>query len=78
MYDILIAVCIDMYLGETYCILRTGKNLSDAFPIQIVLKQGDVRIVFVFQLFFRIFYQKVQRSQGIFITERNMFLVYDK
>jgi hypothetical protein len=28
-------------LGETYSKVRTGKNLSDAFPIQNVLKQTD-------------------------------------
>jgi sorting nexin-29 len=32
---------IQMYLKETYSTLCIGKNLSDKFPIQNGLKQGD-------------------------------------
>ena len=32
---------IKMCLTETYNRFREGKNLSDVFPIRIVLKQGD-------------------------------------
>jgi hypothetical protein len=32
---------IKMCLNETYSEARIGKNLSDAFPIQNVLNQGD-------------------------------------
>jgi len=32
---------IKMCLNETYSKVLTGKNLSDAFPIQNGLKQGD-------------------------------------
>jgi hypothetical protein len=31
-----------MYLNETYSTARIGKNLSDKFPIQNGLKQGDL------------------------------------
>jgi hypothetical protein len=33
---------IKMCLNETYSKVRTGKYLSDMFPIQNGLKQGDV------------------------------------
>jgi hypothetical protein len=33
---------IKMCLNETYSKVRIGKHLSDNFPIQIGLKQGDV------------------------------------
>jgi len=46
---------IQMRLNETHssevCI---GKNLSDAFPTQNCLKQGDALIVILFKLCFRI------------------------
>jgi hypothetical protein len=32
---------IKMCLNETYCKYLIGKNLSDTFPIQNALKQGD-------------------------------------
>jgi hypothetical protein len=32
---------IKMRLNETYSKVRIGKHLSDSFPIQNVLKQGD-------------------------------------
>jgi hypothetical protein len=32
---------IKMCLNETYSTVRTGKNVSDKFPIQNCLKQGD-------------------------------------
>jgi len=44
---------IKLCLSETYSKVRTGKNLSDALPIQNGLKQGDF-IAISFQLCFRI------------------------
>jgi hypothetical protein len=32
---------IKMFLSETYSKVRIGKHLSDSFPIQNGLKQGD-------------------------------------
>jgi hypothetical protein len=32
---------IKMYLNESYSKIRIGKHLSDSFPIQNGLKQGD-------------------------------------
>jgi hypothetical protein len=40
---------ITMRLNKTYSKVRIGKNLSDTYPIQNYLKQGDV-----FQICFRI------------------------
>jgi len=37
-----------MLLNETYIKVYTNKKLSDAFPIQIGLKQGDASSPFVF------------------------------
>jgi retron-type reverse transcriptase len=31
-----------MYINKTYCKVYMGKHLSDSFPIQNGLKQGDV------------------------------------
>jgi hypothetical protein len=33
---------IEMCLNQTYTMARTGKHVSDSFPIQNGLKQGDV------------------------------------
>jgi hypothetical protein len=50
---------IKIYLNETYSEIRTGKTLSDAFPIQNGLKQGnECFIVFAFQFCFRICHQE--------------------
>jgi hypothetical protein len=46
----LIKVC----LNETYSKVRIGKHLSDNFPIQNGLKQGDALSPLLFQLCFRI------------------------
>jgi hypothetical protein len=43
---------IKMCLNETYSTVRIGKNLSDKFPIQNGLKQGDALspLLFIFVL----------------------------
>jgi hypothetical protein len=43
---------IKMYLNETYSKVRVGKGLSDKFPIQNGLKQGDAlsQLLFNFAL----------------------------
>jgi hypothetical protein len=52
-----------MCINETYCEVRIGKNLSDNFPIQNGLKQGDALspLLFIFTLGHPIW--KVQESQ---------------
>jgi hypothetical protein len=45
---------IKMCLNETYSKVRKGKHLSDNFPIQNGLKQGDALSPLLFQVCFRI------------------------
>jgi hypothetical protein len=40
-----------MCLNETYTKVRIGKNLSDAFPFQNGLKQGDALSPLISNLF---------------------------
>jgi hypothetical protein len=47
---------IKMCLNERYSKVRMGKYLSDNFPIQNGLKQGDDLSPLLFQLCFRICY----------------------
>jgi hypothetical protein len=43
-----------MCLNETYSKVRVGKHLSDSFPIQNGLKQGDALSPLLFNFAFRI------------------------
>jgi hypothetical protein len=45
---------IKMYLNETHRKIHVGKLLSDTFPIQNGLKQGNALFAIAFQLCFRI------------------------
>ena len=44
---------IKMCLTETYSRVRVGKNLSKMLPIGNGLKQGDVHLPLLFNLFYR-------------------------
>jgi hypothetical protein len=50
-----------MYLNETYSKVRIGKHLSDPFPIQNGLKQGDS----LSQLLFNFAFEYAVRGIGI-------------
>jgi hypothetical protein len=69
----LIKIC----LNETYSETRVGKHLSDKFPIQNGLKQGDAlsRLFFNFALKYAI--RKIQRNQvGLKLKGTHQLLIY--
>jgi len=61
---------IKMCLNETYSKVCIGKNLSDAFPIQNGLKQGDIYHHY-FQLCFTTSHQEGPRKPGTTEIEWN-------
>jgi hypothetical protein len=54
---------IEMCLRATYSKVCIGKNVSDAFPIQNVLKHGDVLLPLLFNFALECAIRKVQESQ---------------
>jgi hypothetical protein len=70
---------IKMCLNETYGKVRIGKLLSDKFPIQNGLKQGNALspVLFNFALDSLDYIRKVQRSQvGLELNGTHLLLVY--
>lgn len=61
-----IVMLIKICLNETYSKACIGKNLSDKFPVQNGLKQGDCFITIAFKLCCRISvcHQEGPRKQG--------------
>jgi hypothetical protein len=67
-----------MYLNESYSKVCIGKHLSDAFPIQNGLKQGDAVSSLLFDFSLECTIRKVlENKRGLEINWKHQLLVYD-
>jgi hypothetical protein len=72
-----LVILIKLYLNEAYSKVHIGKHLSDSFPIQNGLKQGDALSPLLFNVTLACVIRKVQKNQvGLKLNGTHQFLAY--
>ena len=68
---------IKMCLNETYSRVQVGKHLSDMFPVNNVLKQGDALASLLFNIVVEYVIRRVQVNRnGLKLNGTHQHLVY--